>query len=545
MSNQTHLTDADLVGMTLAGDHEAYKVLVGRYQGHVYGLAYSLIGDWAEAQDIAQETFIRVFSNLDQLREPAKFASWLRRVAFGVAMDWLKTFRPKVFKQLDGRVDLDQLEIMDFQPGPPEVAQKRELAEAVLAAVAALPPKYRVPLTMFHLDGLSYKKVADFLDIPLGTAKSLIARAQAKLKAILESTAKEMIPMVQDVFNEHKLPEEFAAKVLGNVPSLAWGRGKECTFAGALEAAMAVTEHPCTYSDIMGFTGLAFRVRWFKGPDGNGICPSCAVGEMEEEIASAARATGWPLKIELHFDEKDRPRATAGIVESINAGKPVPAYDQSLDMAVVYGYGEGGKTLLFRDYHKGEQPLELEAGKIGWLWLLLGEHKPVLSRREALIEGLRIAVNNWRREVGREGPGEYWYGPTAYKAWCGHLANYDSLSEDKRKLLFHTNWWNFIAYLDGRRAAVTFLQENADLLEGQARQAVARAAGMYKQGLKGIDPDQFNEYNVFLGPWTGKSIRDWTREIRQREMDLLAEGQRIDAAGIAEIDKALAAVEGQ
>ena len=419
MTESEHTSDAEQVARTLAGDHGAYKELVTRYQGHVYGLAYSLSGNWTDAQDIAQEAFIRAYTNLDQLRDPGRFAAWLRRVAFGAAMDWLRAFRPKLFEQLDGQADLDKLEIPDFRPGPPEVAQRRELAEAVLAAVAGLPPKYRLPLTMFHLDGLSYQKVADFLDIPVGTAKSMIHRAQKKLKAILAATAKEMIPVVQEVFNEHKLPEKFAEKVLENVPTLAWGKGKECTFAGALEAAMAVTEHPYKYSDIMGFTGLAFRVRWFKGPDGQGICPSCAVGEMEEEIAAAERATGWPLKIEVHCDDRQR------IVESINAGRPVPAYDGTEDMAVVYGYSEGGRKFLVRDYHKGDQAQELDAAKIGWLWLILGERKAGLSRREAVIEGLRIAVHNWRREVGREGPGDYWYGPAAYRAWSGHLARYD------------------------------------------------------------------------------------------------------------------------
>ncbi|MFB3893310.1 MAG: sigma factor [Phycisphaerae bacterium] len=79
--------DSKLVSQTLAGSHDAYKELVGRYQGHVYGLAYSLVANWAEAQDIAQETFIRAYSNLDQLRDRSRFAAWLRRVAFGVAMD--------------------------------------------------------------------------------------------------------------------------------------------------------------------------------------------------------------------------------------------------------------------------------------------------------------------------------------------------------------------------------------------------------------------------------------------------------------------------
>ena len=68
----TEPTDGHLVGMTRGGDREAYGALVSRYQGHVYGLANSLVGNWADAQDIAQETFIRAYMNLDQLRENLK-----------------------------------------------------------------------------------------------------------------------------------------------------------------------------------------------------------------------------------------------------------------------------------------------------------------------------------------------------------------------------------------------------------------------------------------------------------------------------------------
>jgi len=235
----TNATDAELVALTRGGDRDAYGELVARYQGHVYALAYSLVDNWAEAQDIAQETFIRAYVNLEGLREPNRFPAWLRRVAFSVAMKWLKSYRPGLFRQLDGRVDLDTLDIPDFRPGPPEVVERRELAQAVQRAIAELPAKYRVPLTMFHLNGLSYQKVADFLDIPLGTAKSLIHRARAKLKVALAGYAsQEVAPMVQEVFNEHRLPDEFAQKVLENVPTLGWGTGRECTFAGALAAAL-------------------------------------------------------------------------------------------------------------------------------------------------------------------------------------------------------------------------------------------------------------------------------------------------------------------
>jgi RNA polymerase sigma-70 factor (ECF subfamily) len=156
VNTSTSFGDAELVRLTRTGERDTYRDLVARYQGHVYGLAYSLVGNWADAQDVAQDTFVRAYSNLDQLRDPARFAAWLRRVAFSVAMNWLKTYKPGLFEQIEGRVDLDKLAIPDFRPGPSEVVEKRELADAVLRAVDSLPPKYRLPLSMFHLNGLSY-----------------------------------------------------------------------------------------------------------------------------------------------------------------------------------------------------------------------------------------------------------------------------------------------------------------------------------------------------------------------------------------------------
>ena len=112
------LSDAELVTRTRAGDSDAYRELVARYQGHVYGLAYSIVDNWADAQDMAQEAFIRAYCNLDQLRDAGRFAAWLRRVTFALTLDWLKAFRPGLFEQLDSPDDLDSLEIPDFAPGP-------------------------------------------------------------------------------------------------------------------------------------------------------------------------------------------------------------------------------------------------------------------------------------------------------------------------------------------------------------------------------------------------------------------------------------------
>ncbi|MCH8295163.1 sigma-70 family RNA polymerase sigma factor [Candidatus Poribacteria bacterium] len=123
--------------------------MVKRYQGRAYGLAYSLVGNWTESQDLTQEAFIRAYVNLGNFREPAKFASWLRRIVFGTCIDWLRAFRPEMYHQVESTQDIDELErVVDesIQPLPDQLV-KQEGSEVILAAIAQLPPKYRIPIT--------------------------------------------------------------------------------------------------------------------------------------------------------------------------------------------------------------------------------------------------------------------------------------------------------------------------------------------------------------------------------------------------------------
>jgi RNA polymerase sigma-70 factor (ECF subfamily) len=259
------LNTGELVQLTSAGDKEAFGELVTRYQGHVYGLAYSLVNHWTDAQDIAQEAFIRAYTNIDQLNDPGRFPAWLRRIAFSVTMNWIRSFRPKLYELIGSKVDLDNLEIPDFSPDPYKVVEKRELARAVIRVIDSLPAKYKVPLTMFHLDGLSYSRVADFLDIPLNTVKTLIYRARKKLKkALIVYADEEVAPTVQEVLNEHKLPDGFARKVLDNIPEIRYDKW-ECTFAGSVKACMDYFNRPVTYDFIMGISGAAFKLMWSPG----------------------------------------------------------------------------------------------------------------------------------------------------------------------------------------------------------------------------------------------------------------------------------------
>jgi len=430
--NVPQQTDAQLVALTRGGNREAYGTLVARYQGHVYGLAYSLVEDWTDAQDVAQETFIRGYVNLGQLREPARFAAWLRRVTFGVTMNWVKAHRPALFAQLEGRVDLETLEIPDFRPGPAEVVEKRELARAVLRAVESLPPKYRVPLTMFHLDGLSYQKVADFLDIPLGTAKSLIHRARAKLKGALADYASvEVTPMVQEVFDEHRLPEEFAQKVLEGVSDLRYDR-TDLTLVGALMSLLEFIGDDVSKDYVMGVSGGAFKLLWHPK-----WCPSS--GDLallgEEPIRRVFRAIGRDYEMVMRAEGGARDaELRQRLVESINHGRPVLAFGVvGPETCIVAGYEENGTVALGHSYfHDGSQgyfrkgnwwegagPFD-EVGEFGHGCegvVIVGEKVKTPGPREVLREALDWAVELIRAPER----GGYVSGLAAYDEWAAAL----------------------------------------------------------------------------------------------------------------------------
>jgi RNA polymerase sigma factor (sigma-70 family) len=197
--------DAELVHLARAGNRDAYGELIRRYQRSICGLACLLVGDRFEAEDLTQEAFLRAWLNLDLLSDPPKFAPWLRRILFGVSIDWLRVFRPDLYRSADAKAELE----LAVQPTQTESAFARleaiELRQRIWDAVARLPPRYRLPLTLFHLDGLSHSKVAEALGISVRTARSLVTRARQKLQPMLASYAVEVLPALEDVFREQRI----------------------------------------------------------------------------------------------------------------------------------------------------------------------------------------------------------------------------------------------------------------------------------------------------------------------------------------------------
>lgn len=186
-------SDVMLVQRTLAGERRAYDLLVLKYQRRVERLIGRMVRDSDLVQDIAQETFIRAYRALAQFRGDAQFYTWLYRIAVNTAKKQLMELKrdPLVFQsQLKGGEDDEtsaperelNANVADTET-PEAVLASKEIANAVNAAMEALPEELRMAITLREIEGLSYEEIAQALECPIGTVRSRIFRAREAISA--------------------------------------------------------------------------------------------------------------------------------------------------------------------------------------------------------------------------------------------------------------------------------------------------------------------------------------------------------------------------
>jgi RNA polymerase sigma-70 factor (ECF subfamily) len=192
--------DTLLVQQTLAGDQRAFEMLVVKYQRRVERLIGRMVRDTDLVQDIAQETFIRAYRALAQFRGDAQFYTWLYRSAVNTAKKQLMELKrdPLVFMSALQSGDDDETSGLENQLNaqaadaetPEAVLASKEIAEAVNAAMEALPKELGQAIALREIEGLSYEEIAQALDCPIGTVRSRIFRAReaisARIKPMLE-----------------------------------------------------------------------------------------------------------------------------------------------------------------------------------------------------------------------------------------------------------------------------------------------------------------------------------------------------------------------
>jgi len=167
---------------------------VRRYERPVFSLLYRMVRDRALAEDLAQETFIKVLNGITSYRAEYKFSSWIFKVANNTAIDYLRK-RTVDTLSLDGAPDATTpearartaLQLGDPGETPLEEVEARELGGAIETAIGRLRPEYRACILLRHVEGYAYEDIASMLDLPLGTVKTYIHRARNELRGYLEN----------------------------------------------------------------------------------------------------------------------------------------------------------------------------------------------------------------------------------------------------------------------------------------------------------------------------------------------------------------------
>ena len=172
-----------LIGQILAGDQDAFARLVQAYQKPVYNLCLRMVSNPTDAEDLAQEAFVKAWRGLRFYKHEAAFSTWLYRLTSNVCIDFLR--RQKKTVSLTVEEDAPDLEVPDAAPLPEEQVLNKEKQHAVAAAMAQLEEEYRLALTLRVVDDLTYEQIAEVLGIKLGTVKSRIARARERMRKML------------------------------------------------------------------------------------------------------------------------------------------------------------------------------------------------------------------------------------------------------------------------------------------------------------------------------------------------------------------------
>jgi RNA polymerase sigma-70 factor (ECF subfamily) len=187
------LPDADVVALAQQGRDVAFRELVHRYERPVFTLIFRMVRDRELAEDLAQDTFIKVLNHIDRYRPEFKFSSWLFKIANNVAIDQMRR-RQVDTVSIDGsphalsaaEAEATAIDVVARQESALEEMESRELGSAIEQAIARLRPEYRACILLRHVEGRSYEEIAATLDLPLGTVKTYIHRARNELRAALE-----------------------------------------------------------------------------------------------------------------------------------------------------------------------------------------------------------------------------------------------------------------------------------------------------------------------------------------------------------------------
>jgi len=181
----SNFSDEELVKKAISGDDMAFRALVDRYTRKIYNIVYRFLRDSEESRDVTQEVFINLFKNLQRFDDNYKFSTWIYKIATNQAL-----YRYRSRKKRNS-VTASYGEIPENDPSsvvcPEEEMENRMRQEKIMNLVDCLEEKYKTTIILRHVLDLSYEEIQQIMQLPLGTVKTNLFRARAKLKSLMEN----------------------------------------------------------------------------------------------------------------------------------------------------------------------------------------------------------------------------------------------------------------------------------------------------------------------------------------------------------------------
>ena len=181
-----HLSDEELIEGFQNGDNQAFNEIVHRYKDLLYNFIVRMIKDHSHAEDIVQETFMRVFNNRHRYKKIARFTTWIYTIAINLTKTELRKQSIRHFLSLSADDGGKTIELADHKVDLEKVAEGKIVNEYVRAAILKLPKNYREVVVLRDIQELSYNEISTILDLPLGTVKSRVNRGRIRLQNILK-----------------------------------------------------------------------------------------------------------------------------------------------------------------------------------------------------------------------------------------------------------------------------------------------------------------------------------------------------------------------
>jgi RNA polymerase sigma-70 factor (ECF subfamily) len=177
--------DTDLISRAAGGDSSAFQALVERHRSMVYRVAYQFAGNHHDAEDIAQEVFIKVYRSLDRFRQDAQLTSWMYRIVMNACIDHRRRQRPAVAAPFGEEAEQRMLNTPEERPDPEERAYAGELGQVLESEIGRLPNGQRVVFVMRHHQGMKLCEIAEALGLAVGTVKRQLHAAVHRLRQAL------------------------------------------------------------------------------------------------------------------------------------------------------------------------------------------------------------------------------------------------------------------------------------------------------------------------------------------------------------------------